>query len=76
MSAQHRRKILANFHAAYMATFDAKALETNLRQLGALIPETTQVTKTELEGTSIFIKLSDGQGIMLDAYGNTMKGSV
>ena len=79
MSAAHRRKIIANFHARYMAApaeSRDNQLVLNLRHMGGVIPQDTQVTKVSLDGTSIQLDFSDNTGMQIDAYGNIIRGAL
>lgn len=83
-SAAQRRAILANAHAAYMATRKNPKVDAvhNLKQ--ALMQTgnaqiTDWVKDVRLEGTTIVAVIdmaTSVEVIELDAYGNTMKGTL
>jgi hypothetical protein len=80
-TAAQRRAILANAHAAYMATADkgaAKVALYNVLVEGDHIASTDQIM-VRMNGTTIEI-LVDADDFVecleLDAYGNTLKGTV
>lgn len=83
-TAANRRRILANAHAAWIATSkDPKVDAThNLKQALVqtnYIASHDMITDVRMEGTTvcIFIDCDDfKEGIELDAYGNTLRGAL
>lgn len=78
ITTQQRRALLANAHARYHATNPAdkaKVFEAALRNIANVIPEGVTVLEVTTEGdTTVLTKLSNGEGILLDAYGNLQRG--
>ena len=83
-TAAERRAILANAHAAWIATSKDPKVDAihNLKQALVqtdYIASHDIITDVRLEGTTvcIFIDCDDfKEGIELDAYGNTLRGTV
>ena len=79
LTAQQSRTILANAHAAWIATADKKDTNPLRRALVAAgyIETTDLLEEVWMEGTTICIRVdADGffETIELDAYGNTLRG--
>lgn len=74
VTAQQRRAILANAHAAYFGSKrtqqDASNLQIALTQNQII---TKPITSVHMDSTSIVIVLSD-ETLELDAYGNILRG--
>ena len=83
-TAANRRRILANAHAAWIATSKNPKVDAihNLKQALVqtdYIASHDMITDVRMEGTTvcIFIDCDDfKEGIELDAYGNTLRGTV
>lgn len=79
LTAQSRRALLANAHAAWIATSkdpDVDAVH-NLKQAlvqGNLVQVAEMIVNVRMDGTTVRIEFDNDYIIELDAYGNTHRG--
>ena len=79
LTAQSRRALLANAHAAWIATSkdpDVDAVH-NLKQAlvqGHLVQVAEMIVNVRMDGTTVRIEFDNDYIIELDAYGNTHRG--
>lgn len=83
-TASERRQALANAHAAWIATSKNPAIDAvhNLKQAllqQGFVDATDILEDVTMDGTTICIRIDFDEGfevLEIDAYGNTMQGSV
>ena len=83
-TAADRRQALANAHAAWIATSKNPAIDAvhNLKQVlvqQGFADSTNILEDVTMDGTTICIRIDFDEGfevLEIDAYGNTMQGSV
>lgn len=74
LTAANKRRILANAHARYFSAA-GQWMEEDLK-LGQAIAQNDSVVAITRDSTTLIITTALGETFELDAYGNTIRGSV